>query len=444
MSARKLAAAALTAALAGPASAQMPPSPLPLGGGAGPQFGGMPGPVPPGMPPGPDYAPPGMGYPSGGCPPGFPGGPLDDVGQIRGPKAWIGAEYLVYWTKDAPVNSPLASGGPAAGFGILGSAGSAVVLGNQDIDFREQHGLRIHGGFWLTDSIAVEGNVFVLPSKDQSIGTVTATGALPTLARPFFDPTIRGQNVRLLSRPNTFTGNISADATIGLWGAEIGPVLRAIDNGGTFTADGMIGFKHISLEESLSINDTATAGPLGVANFNGVGYRNATTFVNDYFSTTNRIYGVMLGSRLNAHLDAFTLSITSKVTLGTNVQTVSADGSTTLVSPFPAPTKVGGGLLAVGPNVGKFDRSRFVYAPELNLNLTCQLTSQLTLSLGYNFLYISSVVRPGDQLDSPVNPVFVPTSSNFGARTGQPFPVSQFNTSTFYANGLNLGLSVGF
>lgn len=442
MSARKLAAAVLTAALAGPASAQMPPAPLPLGGGAGP---GMPaGPIAPGYPPGADFAPPGMGYPSGGCPPGFPGGPLDDVGQIRGPKAWIGAEYLVYWTKNAPVNSPLATGGPAAGFGIFGTAGTAVVLGNEEFDFREQGGLRVHGGVWLTDSIGVEGNVFVLPSKDQSIGTVTATGDRPTLARPFFDSNLRAQNVRLLSRPNTFTGNISADATLGMWGAEITPVLRAIDNGGRLTVDGMLGFKHLSLEESLSINDVATAGPLGVANFNGVGYRNATTFVNDYFSTSNRIYSVLLGTRFNLHMDAFTFSLTSKVGLGANNQTVLADGSTTLVGPFPAPSKVGGGLLAVGPNVGKSDRSRFVYVPELNLNMTVQLTSQLTLSLGYNFLYISSVVRPGDQLDSPINPVFVPSSSNFGGRTGQPFPVPQFNTSSFYANGLNLGLSVGF
>ena len=445
MSARKLAAAALlTAALAGPASAQLPPAPLPLGGGAGAGPPPM-GPIAPGLPPGADYAPPGMGYPAGGymagggCPPGA----LDDVGQIRGPKAWIGAEYVVYWTKNLSV-PPLATGGPAGGFALLGAAGTTTVLGDDEFDFREQHGFRILGGFWLTDSISVEGSVFYLPSKDQSFAPVTATINQPTLARPFYDANLRTQNVRLLSRPNTFSGSISSDATIGLWGAEIGGVLRAIERG-PWTIDGMLGFKHLSLEESLTINDSATALALGVANFNGVGYRTgATTVVQDYFSTANRIYAVMLGSRLNLHMDAFTLSLTSKVSLGVNSQSVSADGSTHLIGPFPAATKVGGGLLAVGPNVGKSTRSEFAYVPELNLNLTAQLTPHLTLSFGYNFLYIGSAVRPGDQLASPVNPVYVPTSTSFGGRFGPVTPTADFNTSSFWAHGLNLGLTLGF
>jgi hypothetical protein len=443
MSARTLAAAAaLTAALAGPASAQMPPMPLPLGGG-GMGAGPMPGPMPPGPMPGPEYAPPGMGYPAGGCPPGFPEGTLDGVGQIRGPKAWLGVEYLVYWTKNAPTGT-LATTGPAAGFAVLGAAGTSVAFGDNEFDFREQHGLRLHGGFWVTDSIAVEGSVFYLPSKDQSLGPVVGAPGT-TLARPFFDSNLRAQNVRLLSRPGVFTGQISADASLGLWGAEIGGVLRAIDNGKRVTIDGMLGFKHVSLEESLTINDSATALAGGVANFNGVGYRTgATTLAQDYFSTENRIYGVMLGSRFNLHLDAFTLSLTSKVTLGVNEQTVKADGSTHLTGPFPAATKVGGGLYAVGPNVGKFSRSEFAYVPELNLNLTAQLTPHLTLSLGYNFLYIGEVVRPGDQLTSPINPVFVPTSASFGGRFGQQVPAPVFNTSSFWANGINLGLTCSY
>ncbi|HUR55830.1 MAG TPA: BBP7 family outer membrane beta-barrel protein [Gemmataceae bacterium] len=444
MSARTLAAAVMTAALAGPATAQMPPHPLPLGGGAGPAVA----PIPPGVPPGAEYAPPGFGYPAGGYPAGgCPPGLLDEIGQHRGPKSWIGAEYLLYWTKNMPLGTPIATGGPAGGFATLGAAGTQVVLGNEDINFREQHGLRIHGGTWLTDAWAVEASLFLLPSKDFTLGPVTATDTLPTLARPFFDTSVRGQNVRLISRPGAFTGSVKAEATTGLWGGEIGPVLRMVDRGGSYTLDGIFAFKHVSLEESLQITDSARAGPLGVANFNGTAFRNGTTtFVEDYFSTTNRIYAATIGGRLNLHVDAFTLSLTSKLGLGVNEQSVRADGSTHLIgtNPFLAPVKVGGGLLAVGPNVGKFSRSDFVYMPELNLNLAVQLTPHLTLSFGYNFLYISDVVRPGDQLASPINPVFIPTSQNFGGQFGQKLPAAEFNTSSYWANGFNLGLAVGF
>ena len=108
MSARTIAAAAvMTAAFAGPATAQHP---MPRGDapGGSPYYAGGPE-MPPGMP-GP--------MTGGGC---APGGPLDDISKLRGPQAWLGAEYLLYWTKHMPISAPLATGGQAAGFATLGT-----------------------------------------------------------------------------------------------------------------------------------------------------------------------------------------------------------------------------------------------------------------------------------------------------------------------------------
>jgi hypothetical protein len=375
----------------------------------------------------------------------MPLGPVDELSALRGPRVWAGAEYLLFWTEEAPISVPIATGGPAAGFGVLGAPGTVVRLGNSDVDFREQHGIRVVGGGWITDSLGIEASGFILPTKTQRIGPIGPTEQFPTLARPFADANLRGQNVRLLSRPATFEGSIGAQAQMSLWGAEVAPVLRVLDRGGRVTLDGMVGFKHVSLEESLDISDSARALAGGVANFNGVAFRTgATTSSTDHFYTANRIYAAMLGGRVNLHLQAFTLSLAGKISLGTNEQTVAADGSTTLVGPFPSPTVVGGGLYAVGPIVGRRTNSEFVAVPELNLNLTCQVTTHLTVSFGYNVLYISDVVRPGDQLGSAINPAFVPTSSNFGSRIGSALPQVPFKQSDFWANGLNLGLTVGF
>ena len=196
MSARTIAAAAvMTAAFAGPATAQHP-TPLGDAPGGSPYYGGGPE-MPPGMP-GP--------MTGGGC---APGGPLDDISKLRGPQAWLGAEYLLYWTKNAPISTPRATGGSAAGFATLGGADTRVVFGNQDVNFREQHGLRVVGGAWLTDTFGVEGSLFLLPTKNSTLGPVTATDILPTLARPFYDANQKLQNVRLLTKPNTFTGGIA-------------------------------------------------------------------------------------------------------------------------------------------------------------------------------------------------------------------------------------------
>ena len=52
--------------------------------------------------------------------------------------------------------------------------------------------------------------------------------------------------------------------------------------------------------------------------------------------------------------------------------------------------------------------------PEVGINLGFQLTNNLKIYGGYSFLYWTNIVRPGDQIDTTVNPNLVPTSSTFG------------------------------
>jgi hypothetical protein len=56
-------------------------------------------------------------------------------------------------------------------------------------------------------------------------------------------------------------------------------------------------------------------------------------------------------------------------------------------------------------------------------------------------MYISEVLRPGDQIDRSINPRFLATPSPAGA----PFqPVFQFKTSDFWAQGIDVGLECRF
>src|SRR5262249_59597542 len=117
-------------------------------------------------------------------------------------------------------------------------------------------------------------------------------------------------------RPNTFAGGIQAEASTLLWGADALPVLRCYDRGGWLTVDAMSGFKFLSLEESLDINDFAAALRNGVANFNGQEFRQpAITFLHDRFATANRFYGGGLGGRAHAPYPALPPRPTSQIWL---------------------------------------------------------------------------------------------------------------------------------
>lgn len=64
--------------------------------------------------------------------------------------------------------------------------------------------------------------------------------------------------------------------------------------------------------------------------------------------------------------------------------------------------------------------------------------------MGYNLLVWSSVIRPGDQVNTVVNGTQVPSNAAFGPLTGPAQPAAPFDTTAFWAHGLSFGLSFLF
>ena len=104
-----------------------------------------------------------------------------------------------------------------------------------------------------------------------------------------------------------------------------------------------------------------------------------------------------------------------------------------------------GGLLAAGPNLGRFSDDRFSVVPEVQLNLGYWLTPNLKAFVGYNALYWSNVVRPGDQIDRVVDVTFVPNpptnpaTGQVPAFSGQNRPVVPFRQDHLWVNGIQFG-----
>src|SRR5262249_10713071 len=107
---------------------------------------------------------------------------------------------------------------------------------------------------------------------------------------------------------------------------------------------------------------------------------------------------------------------------------------------------VGNGVVAFVPqgNIGRFTSNRFVVAPEVGIEAGVYVTSHVRLSVGYNYLYMSDVARPGQQVTLGINPRFVPTSPAFGSTSGQSQPRVTGQQTEFHAQGVQFGVEVKY
>jgi hypothetical protein len=99
-------------------------------------------------------------------------------------------------------------------------------------------------------------------------------------------------------------------------------------------------------------------------------------------------------------------------------------------------------LLALPSNSGHFFTERFAVVPEGSLTLGYQVTDNLSISIGYTFLYWSHVARPGDQIDRAVSPAALPISGTAPVPSSRP--AFSFNETDFWAQGLTFGLELRF
>ncbi len=127
--------------------------------------------------------------------------------------------------------------------------------------------------------------------------------------------------------------------------------------------------------------------------------------------------------------------------LGTNAQTVTIAGSTVLTE-AGVPETYPGGLLTQRSNIGSYERNEFLLSPELGATLGFHVTPRFSLNVGYSFVYISNVVRAGDQIDRDVNPGLIPIEVN--PLTGPLRPQFLFRQSDFFAHGVTAGADLRF
>jgi len=432
-----------------------------------------------GTPPGPMYPMPGpYGAPMFQPPPG--GGGLGGNGYGAAPRWWFDGEYLLWFAKAQPVNFPLLTTSAPNQSGILGMPSTIQLVTGEHIDYGAISGFRLSSGFFGDADRRFGALVTGFYTEQKGINHLFATSAppgmasvgIPLLARPFIDT--NGVSSSLVVTNRLFgVGSALVSTSTQTWGVEAAALWNLFrscpDVGCLHSLDLIAGYKFLQNTESLSVESFTTLnnailipifvpGPFGVPI--QVGTRiipipvpvggvlvgaPATVQVVDRITATNKFNGGVFGLRHEMRSGMWSLTTIGKIGIGNMHQSLNMYGLTSFAN-----TQTGvvgasyGGLFANASNFGNFNNDEFVIIPELTVNLGVNLTKSLSFFVGYNFMWISQVARPANQITPVVDSSTVPFSPNFGELGHVPGTRNLFKQDEFWLQGVNFGLSLQY
>jgi hypothetical protein len=359
---------------------------------------------------------------------------------------WVSGDYLLWWVKSGSPGQALATSGPPGSLGILGAPGTIVVVGNSPLDYGEHSGVRITLGGWVDRGglLGFEASGFGLDSQSTRQAAASDLTGTPVLSRPVIDALNGASAISPVAFPGAYYGSVLMIASDQLWGGEVN-LLGSLVRSSCISADMIIGFRYVGLEEDMAVASTSTLLG-GVGGFLGTAVTApASIGILDRFDTRNDFYGGQIGTRAEFHWGRLYGEVRGTIGLGANHQTIAIAGYTSLTTPGNLPTAVPAGLLAVGTNGIRSEVDHFTVLPEARLKVGYQITSHMGVFVGWTLLYWYDVIRPGDQTQLTVNPHYVPSSLSYNPAAGGPAqPSIPWQRTDFWATGLNVGLEFRF
>lgn len=373
----------------------------------------------------------------------------------RHEKWWISADYLAAWLRPGPLAAPLLTSAslPTPTAGVLGQPGTVTLFGGDEVDYNLSSGIRGEVGIWLDDEgcYSLDLSGFFFPEDRVRFSTASDAGGTPVLVRPVVDAVTGQEAGFLVSAPGVAAGNTDIAADIEFFGAELnGRCHMACSR--KLTANALLGFRFLSLDETLTVTDRVRPLVNNRFTFGGALINVGDELVDtDSFATSNRFYGFQVGGELRWDLGRFSLGrlgetgrvfagLYGKVAFGVTDQTVNINGGTTLISPTAGVQALPGGILALPSNIGDHSRSVFAIVPEFGVNVVMELTERIRFRTGYTFLLWDGVARPGSHIDRSVYPSQVPSDQTFGTATGTNRPGFNFREDIFWMHQLNFGI----
>jgi hypothetical protein len=374
-------------------------------------------------------------------------------------RTWLDVDYLLWWLKPAPGGPAMLTTGnltnpTSAGSGILGTPGTSVLAGNDNFNTGPYSGFRIHGG-WIPcgDDWGVDGSFFYLTQMGTQDTFSSDANGNPLLARPIVDARTGADTVLFVSAPGAFSGSFIESSSTRFYGFDGNVLLpwyrnyACDDSELGYYVTPLAGFRYLNLRDGLVATQASNVLANGVGFFDGQpipsgGYVSLTDTIN----TLNQFYGGQIGVKAGLTWWRFTLNGAAKVALGSMHEEANLNGSTTgFNSSVNLLQTIPGGLYNLATNIGAYNRNMLAVVPEGTLNFAVEITPQIKLLCGYTLLYLSNVARPGNLIDTSINRTELPSSQTYNPMIPGPRqPNFMWNATDFWAQGINVGLSLRF
>jgi hypothetical protein len=347
-------------------------------------------------------------------------------------RVWGGVEGLWWWNKERnlPVLATTSvAGTPFAQAGVLGQPGTRVLFGGGEFDGNGSEGVRGTLGYWFDRNQNFGIFTRAFRYGEEEIGYHAASDGNPILARPFFDVGLGIEDAVVVAYPGIARGRIDIDTSNEVRGYDV--LLRKMLYYGDCNRLDLIGGYHATevFDDVRVAHEIISVDPEGRV---PVGTRINTA---DTFRAENEFHGGSIGVMATGYDGRLTWNLLSKVSFGNNRETVSIRGSSTTSIPGGGSATFDQGLLALDSNSGVYERDVFAIVPELDLSLMYNLSSMLSVSVGYSLIYWSDIALAGDAIDTTINPTQIE-----GPIIGPSRPRYSLVDDDFWLHGLTFGV----
>jgi hypothetical protein len=373
-------------------------------------------------------------------------GDSDDHPWVYSP--WFSFDYMSTWLEGRYL-PPLVSTSPPGTDGVV--PGAAVLFGGEEVSGNRQVAGKLSFGGWFDDSerLGAGGKFFEVQTETIPFQAASNSNGSPLLARPIYETwpladggvgpasfLVAGQTT-VGTLPFTLSGDIQAVTHTDVMGAE-GYLRYLLYCAPGRRLDLIGGYQFSRVDDSLQIDNRTNFSPqIFGAHFEA----------EDLFDTQNKFHGGELGLLGEFGRGAVILSILAKVGLGNMNEVVNIDGRSSLTDAGGFTAYYNGGILALPTNMGTYKQDKFAVIPEAEVKLTFKLTRRLEASVGYDFIYWSTLALAGDQIETSMGGLPTVNSSQwFGGSldpTGGPHPsFGGIKDTSLWLQGLSVGLTL--
>ena len=364
-------------------------------------------------------------------------------------RLWVSADYLLWATAPQqlpPLVTSSPAGTPSADIGVIGRPGTQTLFGNEAADGPMRSGGRISMGYWWNPKQlgGVRAEYFGLTNASERTN-LSATAGSPWLARPFVDAITGLPAAVVVPPPATAPGDVSllsqqiSAAQVARFSGFDLLLMHALACEKFHRRYLVGGYRYLLLNDALSIRDTAS-----ISTGSPGGLPIQTVVASDSFQSISQFNGGEIGIMERWWWQRVSLAMTGKVALGASGIGTTIGGQTQTSETTATGTSVvsttSGGLLAQPSNIGSYGSTLFAAVGEAGVNADYALWSQCRLTLGFTFLYWTTVGRAAGQIDEAVNP----TQPGPGPVVGPTAPRFSLRTTDFWATGVNMGLEYQF